>query len=111
MHLVLSHAWVLDEGEHRDAYVELTDRFEDFHRAQAGFRGRRLVQDTSDPRHFVNLRYWDHESDYLTMVADPEYPGWIARLSEHVEARSPEKVVYEVVLDHPDPLQPDSLLP
>ncbi len=106
MHLVLSHAWTLDEGEHLDAYVRITDEFEAFHRAQRGFRGRRLVRDTADPRHFVNLRWWDHADDYAAMVADPDYPGWIARLSEHVEARDPQKVTYVVELDHPDPAGP-----
>ncbi len=104
MVLVLSHAWTLDDGAHRDAYVALTDEFEAFHRAQHGFRGRRLVRETSDGRHFVNLRYWDQLADYERMVADPAYPGWIARLSEHVEPRDPQKVVFTVELDHPDPV-------
>jgi len=104
VYLVLSHAWTLDEGRHRDAYVAVTDEFEVFHRAQSGFRGRRLVRDTSDGRHFLNLRYWDSPEDYTRMVGDPAYPDWIARLSEHVEPRDPQKVVYEVELDHPDPL-------
>lgn len=103
MHLVLSHAWTLDEGGHRDAYIRITDEFEAFHRAQHGFRGRRLVSDTADPRHFLNLRWWDHPDDYAAMVADPAYPDWIARLSEHVEARDPEKATYVVELDHVDP--------
>ena len=104
MILVLSHAWTLDEGPHREAYVRLTDEFQAFHRAQPGFRGRRLVRDTDDGRHFVNLRYWDQIEDYERMVADPEYPTWIARLSEHVEPRDPAKVVFDVELDHPDPV-------
>lgn len=103
MHLVLSHAWTLDEGEHRDAYVAVTDDFEAFHRAQPGFRGRRLVVDAEDPRHFVNLRWWDHADDYARMITVPEYATWIERLSEHVEPRNPEKVTFEVVLDHRDP--------
>jgi len=101
--LVLSHAWTLDEGPHRDAYVALTDEFEQFHRRQRGFRGRRLVRDATDARHFLNLRYWDHLEDYERMVADPEYPEWIARLSAHVEPRDPQKQVFVVELDHPDP--------
>lgn len=103
MVLVMSHAWTLDEGAHRAAYVDLTDRFEELHRAQRGFRGRRLVRDLADGRHFVNLRWWDALEDYEALVADPAYPGWIARLSEHVEARDPEKSVFVVALDHPDP--------
>jgi len=102
--LVLSNSWTLDEGAHRDAYVLATDEFEAFHRAQPGFRGRRLCRDTGDPRHFVNLRYWHQLSDYERMVADPEYPTWIARLSEHVEPRDPAKAIFTVELDHPDPL-------
>jgi antibiotic biosynthesis monooxygenase (ABM) superfamily enzyme len=101
--LVLSHAWTLDTGEHRESYIRLTDEFEDFHRQQPGFRGRRLVRDTADGTHFINLRYWDALSDYESMVAIPEYAQWIDRLSEHVEPRNPEKMVMEVELDHPDP--------
>ncbi|HKY14669.1 MAG TPA: antibiotic biosynthesis monooxygenase [Microthrixaceae bacterium] len=103
MILVLSHAWTLDEGEHRDAYIRLTDEFEAFHRAQPGFRGRRLVRDDADGRHFLNLRWWDALEDYERMVADPDYPGWIDRLSEHVEARDPQKSTFLVVVDHDDP--------
>lgn len=103
MYLILSHAWTLDEGEHRDAYVRLTDELEEFHRAQKGFRGRRLVRDLADPRHHVNLRWWDDPADYQAMVAHPEYAEIIGRLSEHVEPRDPQKTIFVTELDHPDP--------
>ncbi len=106
MYLVLSHAWTLDDGPHRDAYVRLTDEFEAFHRAQIGFRGRRLVSDTTDACHFINLRYWDELDDYQRMVTDEQYPVWIGRLSEHVEARDPQKATFQVELDHADPSAP-----
>lgn len=104
MFLVLSHAWTLDEGEHRAAYVALTDELEEYHRRQPGFRGRRLVRDVADGRHFLNLRYWDSPSDYDRMVRDPQYAQWIERLSAHVEARDPQKSVFSVELDHLDPV-------
>jgi len=104
--LVLSHAWTLDETAHADAYVEITDEFGRFHAAQPGFRGRRLVRDTSDRRHFVNLRWWDSAEDYTNMIQDPAYPGWIARLSRHVEPRDPQKQVMVVEVDHADPAGP-----
>lgn len=103
MILVLSHAWTLDDSDHADAYAEITDEFGSFHMAQRGFRGRRLVRDTLDRTHFINLRWWDRIEDYETMIQDPAYPAWIARLSEHVEPRSPEKLVMSVVVEHGDP--------
>jgi heme-degrading monooxygenase HmoA len=102
MILVLSHAWALDE-EHARAYVALTDEFGEFHAAQPGFRGRRLVRDQHDRSHFINLRWWDRREDYEAMIRDPRYPGWIDRLSEHVHARDPQKLVMDVMVEHPDP--------
>lgn len=102
MILVLSHAWALDD-EHAEAYVAITDEFGAFHAAQPGFRGRRLVRDREDRTHFINLRWWDRAEDYEAMIQDPAYPGWIERLSEHVEARNPEKLVMDVLVEHPDP--------
>ncbi len=102
MILVLSHAWALDES-HAAAYVALTDEFGEFHAAQSGFRGRRLVRDTVERNHFINLRWWNRVEDYEAMIQDPAYPGWIDRLSEHVEARDPNKLVMDVVVEHPDP--------
>ena len=103
MILVLSHAWARDDGASADAYAATTDEFGEFHAAQPGFRGRRLVRDTVDRTHFINLRWWDSLADYERMVTDPAYPGWIDRLSEHVEPRDPQKQVLEVVVEHEDP--------
>ena len=99
MILILSNAWTLDDGPHADAYIAITDEFGAFHATQPGFRGRRLVRDRAEPTHFINLRWWDRAEDYATMIQDPAYAGWIARLSEHVEARDPAKLVMDVVID------------
>ena len=107
MILILSHAWALDD-DHAASYIAVTEEFGSFHAAQRGFRVRRLVRDRDDPSHFINLRWWDHAEDYDLMIRDPAYPGWIERLSCHVEARSPEKLVMDVMVEHPDPTWPTS---
>ena len=100
---VVSHAWLLPGESHARAYQEISARFTVYHRGHPGFRGRRLLRGHDDPSHLINLRYFDSVADYERLVATADYPGWIAQLSEHVQALSPVKEYLEVVLDDVDP--------
>ena len=111
MILVLSHAWCLDAQDHAQQYIAIADEFGSFHTAQPGFRGRGLVRDVENPIHFINLRWWDSLADYEAMVQIPEYAEWIARLSEHVEPRSPQKQVLSLALELEDPAQTPAQTP
>jgi antibiotic biosynthesis monooxygenase (ABM) superfamily enzyme len=92
---VMSHAWLVDDRA--DDYARIVAQFEDVHRRIPGYRGRRLLLDQHDPRHIVNVRFFDTPSDYDALVAQPDYAEWIAKLSELVEARDPQKSILDVV--------------
>jgi hypothetical protein len=96
---IISHAWLLDGEEHLRAYVSISSRFEAVHRQSGGYRGRRLVRDQDDPKHLINMRWFESVADYERLVARPEYPDWIAQLSKHVMALNPQKAVVDVLLD------------
>jgi len=93
---VVSNAWLIDG--HADDYARITAEFEVVHATIAGYRGRRLLHGTDDPRHIVNIRFFDRIEDYDELVAHPDYAVWIGRLSEHIEPRDPQKEVLDVLL-------------
>ena len=53
---------------------------------------------TDDPRHLINIRFFDSSADYDALVAQPDYAEWIGRLSALVEARDPQKEIASVLL-------------
>jgi len=97
---IVSHAWLLDDdpAARADAYARITAEFEAVHATIAGYRGRRLLHGNDDPRHVVNIRFFDRVDDYDDLVAHPDYATWIARLSEHIEPRDPQKEILSVLL-------------
>ena len=97
---IVSHAWLLadDPAGRADAYSRITADFEAVHATIAGYRGRRLLRGDDDPRHIVNVRFFDRADDYDQLVAHPDYSTWIARLSEHIEPRDPQKEILSVLL-------------
>jgi len=97
---IVSHAWLLDDdpATRADAYARITAEFEAVHATIAGYRGRRLLHGSDDPRHVVNIRFFDRADDYDQLVAHPDYATWIARLSEHIEPRDPQKEILSVLL-------------
>jgi hypothetical protein len=115
---VVSHAWLLPSSElgpdlydgdggagggvfvdAMRAYSEISEQFEALHREVGGYRGRRLMHSMSNGAHVLNIRWFDRVEDYERLTKHPDYPSWIARLSELVEARNPEKECFEMVLD------------
>jgi len=97
---IVSHAWLRDDNPtaRADAYVRITAEFEEVHETIAGYRGRRLLHGNDDPRHVVNIRFFDHADDYDRLIAHPDYATWIARLSEHLEPHDPQREILAVLL-------------
>jgi hypothetical protein len=100
---VVSNAWLLDGPEHAAAYVEICTQFDELHRANGGYRGRKLMLGIDDRSHLLNVRFFDAVTDYERLTQHPDYSSWINRLSAHVLARSPNKEYLEVLLDTSDP--------
>ena len=99
MVVIVSHAWTLDADAHADAYVAKSDAFTAFLARHPGFRGRQLVRDQADPCHFINLRYFEHRSNYEELIHWDGYRERIMDLATHVEHRDPKRLFLDVVLD------------
>lgn len=95
----MSQAWTRDDGAALDGYVAAYRDFLALHRAQPGFRGRRLLVDEADRTHVVNLRFFDSPADYDALVASPGYAEHIDALSVHLDlSRPPTKAVLSVAV-------------
>jgi hypothetical protein len=96
---VVSHAWLLAGDDHLRAYIDISERFDVVHRANGGYRGRRLMQGVHDRSHLINMRWFDAVEDYERLITVAGYADWIGQLSAHIEPRNPQKEYVEVVLD------------
>jgi hypothetical protein len=107
---VVSHAWLRSDErgdaaveDHMRAYAQISEAFDVVHREVGGYCGRRLMHSLDNSGHVLNIRWFDRVEDYERLTKHPDYASWIGRLSEHVEARNPEKEYFEIVLDTVQP--------
>ena len=85
MVVVVSQAWTLDEGEHADAYVELSRQFLGFMRQHSGFKGRKLIRSLEDRTHFTNLRFFDAVQSYEELIKFAGYGDHIMAMGAHLK--------------------------
>jgi heme-degrading monooxygenase HmoA len=84
MYVVVSQAWSKDDGASADGYVAAYERFLEFHRAQPGFLGRRLIRGVEDRTHFTNLRFFESLDDYEAMTQREGYQDHLMAMYEHL---------------------------
>ena len=110
---VMSQSWVLDLGAHRQGFIDAYATFGDFHRAQPGFQGRRLMAGISDAHHMINVRYFDRVEDYEEMIKRPGYADHIDAMSAHIDiTRVPPKEYVELIFaDDPAGVVPGAVSP
>ena len=100
MVVVVSQAWTLDEGEHADAYIELSRQFLAFMRQHAGFKGRKLIRSLEDRTHFTNLRFFDAVQSYEELIKFEGYGDHIMAMGAHLKPYNTYPREYlEIVLE------------
>jgi hypothetical protein len=108
MIVVVSQAWSKDEHESADGYIAASHAFLDFHLAEPGFRGRRLIRGVEDRTHFTNLRFFDSVESYEAMTEREGYQDHIKAMYQFLRPYDsyPREYMEVVVADDVPGLEP-----
>ena len=113
MIVVVSQAWSKDEHEHADGYIAASRAFLDFHLAEPGFRGRRLIRSVEDPTHFTNLRFFDSVESYERMTEREGYQDYIRGMYQFLRPYDsyPREFMEVVIADDLPGIEPPAAPP
>ena len=113
MIVVVSQAWSKDEHEHADGYIAASRAFLDFHLAEPGFRGRRLIRSVEDPTHFTNLRFFDSVESYERMTEREGYQDYIRGMYQFLRPYDsyPREFMEVVIADDVPGIEPPAAPP